>query len=300
MNRLPRGVIPPLVTPFAGEAFDRKAFVFNIQRYNKTALAGYLALGSNGEGVLQSDDDVIKVLEVAHEERAKEKWLIAGTGRESTRGTIELTRRAAKAGAQAVLVVPPSYFRGSMTDSALSSHYRAVADASEVPVLLYHVPKFSPVTLTPRLILSLAEHPNIQGIKETSGDLTLFTSLLKDRPPSFRVYMGSANLFLAALVLGADGGILALANVAPKLCIALMNYVEGGDLEKARELQTRLLPVNQAITTTYGVPGLKLAMDSLGYRGGESLRPLEPLTSKQAEDLASILKQARLRGAEEE
>jgi 4-hydroxy-2-oxoglutarate aldolase len=300
MNRLPRGVIPPLVTPFAGATFDQEAFIFNLRRYNETALAGYLALGSNGEGVLQSDDDMIRVLEVAAEERSQDKYLIAGTGRESTRGTIELTRRAQKAGAQAALVVPPCYFRGSMTDSALSYHYQAVADAAEIPILLYHVPKFSPVILSLRLILNLAQHPNIQGIKETSTDLTLFTGLLKDRPPSFRVYMGTANLFLAALVLGADGGILALANVAPRLCIALMQCVERGDLKSAGELQMRLLPVNQAITTHYGVPGLKHAMDCVGYRGGDSLRPLEPLSSKQAEDIEAVLKTASLSGADDE
>lgn len=296
MTELPRGIIPAAVTPFRDGKLDREAFAFNIERWNLTGLAGYLVLGSNGEGIFLDDEEVPLVIETAAEKRSPGKFLLAGTGRESTRRTIDLTRRAARAGAEAVLVVPPSYYRASMTDSALEHHYRAVADASEVPVLLYHVPKFSPVNFSLKLILSLAAHPNIAGLKETSGDLPLLSAVIRDRPPSFRVYVGAGSLLLAGLVLGSDGGILALANAAPAECVEMARCVEAGDIARAREIQMRLLALNQAVTATHGVAGLKHAMNLLGYRAGTTLRPLEPLTPGAAEDVAEVVRKSGVRG----
>ena len=198
MKPLPRGIFPPVVTPFKKELFDREGFLSNLGRLNEVELTGYVVLGSNGESVYLDEDEAAAVLEAAVEGAAENKFLIAGTGRESTRQTVEFTRRAAKLGAGAALVVPPAYYRGAMTDSALEFHYRSVADAAEIPVLLYHVPKFSPVVFSPRLVSSLTTHPNILGIKDTSGDLTLLQIILKERPERFRVYAGTANLLLAA------------------------------------------------------------------------------------------------------
>ena len=292
MNATPRGILPAVITPFRGEVFDREGFLFNIERWNKTGLAGYVVLGSNGEGVFLKDEEIAEIIETAAGARAHGKMIVAGTGRESTRRTTELTFRAARAGAEAVLVVPPSYYRSNMTDSALEYHYRSVADASEVPVLLYHVPKFSPVSFSARLILSLAGHPNIAGIKETSGDMTLLSVILKDRPPGFRVYVGSGSLLLPGVLLGCDGGILALANVAPEECVSIMSLVEAGDLARARELQARLLPLNHAVTAAHGVAGLKRAMDLRGSRGGDCLRPLEPVGPKAEEEVRGALREA--------
>jgi 4-hydroxy-2-oxoglutarate aldolase len=297
MTELPRGIIPPIVTPFRGGAFDESAFRENIGLWNRFSLAGYLACGSNGEGVFMTDDEIVRVVEAAASARAKGKFLLAGTGRESTRRTIELSGRAARAGAQAVLVVPPSYYRSSMTDSALDRHYRAIADASEVPVVLYHVPKFSPVQFSTRLVLGLAGHPNIRGIKETSGDLAFLSSILAGRPPEFRVYVGSGGLLLPGLLLGADGGIVALANVAPAECVSIEELAAARQVEEARALQLRLLALNHAITNTHGVAGLKHAMGALGYHPGEVAPPLEPVGAREAAEIEALLEKAGLRGS---
>jgi len=289
MTTLPVGILPPLVTTFRKGRFDPKAYASNLRFLDGTDLAGYVVLGSNGESVYLSDDEALEVIETAAAARDPKRVIIAGTGRESTQATIDFTRRAAKAGAQAALVVPPAYYRSSMTDSALEFHYRSVADAVDIPILLYHVPKFCPVTFSPNLVLGLASHPNIAGMKDTSGDLVFLTTCLAERPERFRVYAGTASALLAGLVLGADGGILALANVAPQECVRLLRLVESGDIEGARRLQYRLLPVNQAVTARFGVAGLKQALDHIGLVGGEARRPLEPLSPRELEELHAIL-----------
>jgi len=176
-----------------------------------------------------------------------------------------------------------------MTESALDFHYRSVADASDIPILLYHVPKFSPIRFEPKLVQSLANHPNIVGMKDTSADMVFLTTCLKERPDGFRIYVGTANILLIGTVLGADGGILALSNIAPNECVSLWNLATRGDIDSARSLQYRLLPVNQAITARFGISGLKQAIDSIGLIGGETRRPLEPLSAKQQEELQQIL-----------
>jgi 4-hydroxy-2-oxoglutarate aldolase len=295
MRPLPRGILPPVVTTFRGEVLDCGAFRANLQAFNSTELAGYVVLGSNGEGIYLDDDEALRVADVAAEARSPDKFLIVGTGRESTRATIALTRRAGRAGADAVLVTPPAYYRASMTPAALEFHYQAVADAAEVPVLLYHVPRFCPVTFEPAWVCRLACHPNIAGLKDSSADVVFLTTCLKDRPGGFRVYVGTANLLLAGLVLGADGGILALANVAPQECVELLRLVERGEIECARALQHRLLALNETVTTRHGVPGLKLAMDLVGLHGGEARRPLSPLSPENRQALQAALRQAAIR-----
>jgi len=277
------------VTPFREDRFDADAFRANIDALNATRLAGYVVLGSNGESAYVSDDEAIEIVEVAADARADGKFLVVGTGRESTRATIDLTRRAAAAGAEAALVVPPSYYRASMTEPALDAHYRSIADAVDIPILLYHVPKFAPVRFTPELVAGLASHPNIRGMKDTSADLAFLTRCLAERPDGFRVWVGTANILLPGLALGADGGVLALANIAPDECVALCDHVAAGELDIARQLQYRLLPINQAVTTRFGVPGLKHALDLIGLRGGEPRRPLTSLSAAQRSELREVL-----------
>ena len=292
------GVFPPIVTPFANEKLDTDAMRSNIGRWNSSSLSGYVVGGSNGEGPYLSDDELAACIEVAAASAGPNRAIIAGTGRETTRATVSRTGTAATAGADAALIVAPSYFRKQMNDAALIHHYRTVADASPIPILLYHVPKFAPVTFSLRMILELASHPNIVGIKETSGDFTLFSQILRERPAEFLVYVGSANHFLAGMSLGADGGILALANVAPNLCCRLMELVEKGRLREARELQMRVLPVNQAITVEHGIPGLKYALSVLGYQSGEVLSPLQPVSADSQAEIRQRLSDAGLEGDE--
>lgn len=289
MSILPRGIYPPLVTPFENEVFNPGAYTANIQKLNETRLAGYVVLGSNGESAYLQNQEALEVIETAEEARVADKALIVGTGRESTRATIEFTNQAAQAGADAALVVPPSYYRGAMTAPVLEAHYLAVADASNIPILLYHVPKFSPITFSPEMVTSLSSHPRIIGMKDTSQDMIFLTRCLSECPEDFMIYVGTANILLAGLTLGAAGGVLALANIAPGECIALCDLFQEGEISEARALQQKLLPVNQAVTVTYGIPGLKHAHDLLGLEGGGVRRPLQALPRENHEALRAIL-----------
>ncbi len=289
MSTLPRGIYPPLVTPFEDEAFKPEAFTSNILKLNKTRLAGYVVLGSNGESAYLNNQEALEVIETAAQARSADKALVVGTGRESTRATIEFTNQAARAGAEAALVVPPSYYRGAMTPAVLEAHYRAVADSCEIPILLYHVPKFSPVTFSPEMVADLSSHPRIIGMKDTSQDMVFLTRCLSDCPGDFSIYVGTANILLAGLTLGAAGGVLALANIAPDECTELCELFEQGAVPDARALQQKLLPVNQAVTVTYGIAGLKYAHDLLGMNGGGVRRPLQDLAQDHHEDLKAIL-----------
>ena len=289
MNILPRGIYPPLVTPFENEVFNPKAYTANIQELNETRLAGYVVLGSNGESAYLQNDEALEVIETAAGARATGKPLVVGTGRESTRATIEFTNQAARAGADAALVVPPSYYRAAMTEAVLEAHYRTVADASDIPLLLYHVPKFSPVTFSPEMVASLSSHPGIIGMKDTSQDMVFLTRCLSECPEDFMIYVGTANILLAGLALGAAGGVLALANIAPRECIDLCDLFKDGEISEARALQQKLLPVNQALTATYGIPGLKYAHDLLGMEGGGVRSPLQSLPLENQGAIKEIL-----------
>ncbi len=293
MPTLPTGIFPPIPTPFdQDERFDRDAFRYNFSLWNQTDLAGYVVLGSNGESVHMTDEEGVECLEAAVEPVARGKLLIAGTGRPSTRQTLEMTRRAARLGYTAALVVPPAYYRSSMRESALEAHYRAIADAAEIPIVLYYVPKFAPVSFSPQLVSGLSAHENIVGIKDTSGDPVFLTRLLRDRADDFRVYAGLGSHLFTGVTLGVDGGILALANVAPRLCTELFSLTRSDELDQARELQGRLLEVNTVITARFGVSGLKHAMGTLGYRAGVARRPLEPLTSQEKGEIDSVFQAA--------
>ena len=194
MSTLPGGIYPPLITPFQDEEFDPAAFSANIHALNETRLAGYVVLGSNGESVYLNEDEATTVIETAAEARAPGKTIIVGTGRESTRSTIEATNRAAAAGADAALVVPPSYYRGAMTPDVLESHYLEVADSVEIPILLYHVPKFSPTVFQPRMVSTLSAHPLVVGMKDTSQDMVFLPRCLSECPEEFSIYVGTANV----------------------------------------------------------------------------------------------------------
>jgi 4-hydroxy-2-oxoglutarate aldolase len=277
-----RGVIPPVITPFteSGEV-DYAALVSNLAQWNRTALAGYLILGSNSEFVYLSEEEKIRILQVAREHIPRDKVLIAGTGCEATQATITLTRRAAQIGADAVMVVTPSYYKPHMRPHVLIEHYRRVADASPVPVFLYNVPIFTGIILDPDVVGRLAEHGNIVGMKDSAGNMAVFAQYLQATPRAFILFVGSGPVFLPALSLGARGGILAFANCAPDACLTLYSLFREGKLDEAREQHLKLLPAMQAVTTRFGIGGLKAAMDMVGYTGGWPRPPLLPPTADE-------------------
>jgi len=292
------GVFPPIPTPFdARGEVDTQALAENLTRWNRYDLAGYVVLGSNGEAVYLTEEEKLRVLETARPAIPAGKLMIAGTGCESTRGTIAFTRQAALAGADAALVVTPHYFGSKMTPDSLVRHYQAVAGASPIPVVLYNVPKFTHVDMDAAAIARAARHPNVVGIKDSGGNLAKLADVVRLAGPDFQVLAGSAGFFFAGLALGAVGGVLALANVAPQQCIDIYRLFKAGQWEEAAELQRRMVPVNAAVTARFGVAGLKAALDMLGYYGGPVRSPLLDLAESERQVLQGILAEGGLLGA---
>jgi 4-hydroxy-2-oxoglutarate aldolase len=289
------GVMPPIPTPFdeTGQV-DLDALQSNISRWNETGLTGYVVLGSNGESPLLDADEGAAIIRAVRQAMAPGMALIAGAGRESTRSTIEACRRATDAGAEAVLVVTPWFYKRSMTGDALRHHFEAVAEASPVPVLLYNVPTNTGVNIPVGTVVELAQHPNIVGVKDSAGDIGQLAALIRSTPDDFAVICGNTAVFLPGLLLGAVGGILALANVAPRQTVALYRAARDGRLDEARRLNDRLLPVGTAVTRTYGIGGLKAALDRIGYVGGPPRSPLLPPSLEELTDLYTILETAEL------
>ncbi len=287
-----RGVIPPLVTPFREDgAVDLPAFERNLAAYAAAPLAGYLVLGSNGEACALDEAEKVDLVRAARR-GAGDRPVLAGTGLESTRGTIALTCRAADAGADAALVVTPHYFKSQLTADALIRHFEAIADASPIPVLLYSVPANTGLALPAPVAIRLAAHPNVIGLKESSGDMGFLNRVL-GTAPELGFLCGSAGAFYPALCAGATGGVLAVACAAPEITCALHAAAARGDHDRARSLQRTLMPLAAAVTTAHGVPGLKAAMDLAGYAGGFPRAPLAPVSEAVREELRAALALAR-------
>lgn len=281
-----------MATPFdeRGEV-DPAGIRANIPRWLERGVRGIVALGSNGEAPLLDEHESDVVIGAAREAIPSDRLLLAGTGRESTKATIDASKRAAALGADAVLVRTPSYFKPRMTSDAFVAHYTAVADATPVPVLLYNYPAVTGVTFLPDAVRRLATHPNIVGIKETTVDaaqIAAYVDVSCDQ--DFSVLAGSAPGFYPALCLGAQGAILAAACVVPRLCVQLLEGFLRGDHARARELQRRLIPIAVAVTSGHGVPGLKAAMQITGYTGGLPRAPLSEASADAVASLRSTLK----------
>jgi 4-hydroxy-2-oxoglutarate aldolase len=287
------GIIPPLVTPFSEKGgVDIAAFEENLERYGREDLGGYLVLGSNGEAVSLDEDEKLALVSSARKS-SKDRPLLVGTGLESTRATIDLTKKAADRGADFVLVLTPHYYRSQMTVEVLRRHFEAVAEASTVPVLLYSVPSFTGLPFPPALASALAGHPKIVGMKESSGDIGLLSKLLALVPESFAIACGSAPVAYPAFCLGAKSAVLAVACCAPGETAALYRAFREGDHERARRIQRALTPLATAVTSTHGVAGLKAAMDLAGLRGGSVRAPLLPVTAEVRSELGELLDRAR-------
>lgn len=289
------GIYPPIPTPFdAKRRVATKALTENLQIWNRYELRGYVVLGSNGELVLLNDQERLHVLEVARAAISPNKLMIAGTGCQSTLQTIDLTRQAAKIGADAVLVVSPSYYKGQMTSEVLIEHFHRVADASLVPVIIYNMPACTGIDLDARTVTDIAKHENILAIKDSGGNLAKMAEIHRLAPLSFQLLAGSGSFLLPALLMGAVGGVLALANIAPNQCLSIRQHFINGELDQARDLQEKMLPVNTAVTRGWGVPALKAAMEMLGMYGGLPRPPLLPLSEDRKQDLRCILQEAEV------
>jgi 4-hydroxy-2-oxoglutarate aldolase len=287
-----KGIIPPMVTPFDESGTIRyDCFEKNIERYIEAGIEGYLVLGSNGESVYLEHTEKLKLIEAARKRVPSSMMLLAGTGVESTQATINLTKEAADRGVDAVLVKNPFYFKSQMTFDVYMSHYTAVADASPVPVIIYNVPVFTGVPMQSKLVIELAKHPNIRGLKDSSGDSKLISEVVWNTDSgTFGVLAGAAPTLLPAFVAGARGGIIAIACAAPRGALALFRAFVAGDYKKAGALQRIIAPAAGAVTEKYGIAGLKSAMELEGFQAGLPRRPLLPLKPEQSEDLVRIFR----------
>lgn len=289
------GVFTPIVTSFDDVgAIAHNKIAANLDRWNETGLRGYIVLGSNGEWVFLDEAERLGVIRTARRAIPPDKLMIAGAAAESTVHTLRMTEAAAKIGADAAIIVNPHYYRGQMTDAVLMTYYRAVADAAPIPIMIYNLPPATGMDLSADLLVELSAHPNIIGVKDTGGNMAKMGEVVRRADASFQVLAGSANFLYPALAIGVTGGVLALGNIAPEACVALYDHFRAGRIDEGRALHLRMLPVNLAVTSRWGVSGLKAAMDMLGWYGGPPRPPLQPLADDRRQALRVILEEAGL------
>lgn len=289
------GLMVPAVSNFtASGALDGAAFQRNLDAHLAIGMDGILVGGSSGESALLDDEDRRQLLALARERVPTDKWLLAGVGSESTRQTIARARDAKETGADAVLVISPHYFLKRMTEAALLAHFRAVADASPLPVLLYNMPAYAHLVLSPALVHEMAQHQNVIGMKDSAGNLPVLAQYLEAQSPTFRVLNGNGSTVVAALSAGAAGAILAIGLYAGPAVRRMVDRLRAGDLQAATELQRVLTPVATDIAGAYGPAGIKAAMALVGLDGGPPRSPLLPLDDAELAVVRDRLKAAGL------
>jgi 4-hydroxy-2-oxoglutarate aldolase len=284
------GIFPPLPTSFdENENLASDKMKDNIIHLSQFNLSGFLVLGSNGELVNLTEKEIQEVYTIAREVIPDNKIMLAGTGEQSTRATINNTKSAAEVGVDAALVLNPSYYKGQMTLDALIEHYWIVADASTIPIVIYNMPSNTGLDMDAETIVKISGHENIIGLKDSSGNVVKIGEIKKMAKPNFQILAGSAGFLLPALTMGAIGGILALANIAPEKCISIYDDYFSGYIEKAYKTQLELIPINSAVTSKWGVPALKTALDYVGLFGGVSRKPLLPLKDEIKQQVISLI-----------
>jgi 4-hydroxy-2-oxoglutarate aldolase len=286
------GIFAPITTPFVNDEVSFDQLKRNVQRYSKTPLKGFFVLGSNGESKCCTEAEKLQILDLVLKERSPNQVIMAGAGYESTRQTIEFSKKVASMGADFVSLVTPSYFKKSLTDEVLIGYYRDVAEAVQVPVLIYNAPGFTGVTVSPKVVEVLSQHPNIAGMKDTSpGNIASYLDVSAEK---FSVLAGTINFLFIGLTLGAKGGVVSLANAFPEPCCELYTRYVKGDVEGARRLHSTLFRLNQSVSGAGGVAAVKGAMDIAGYHGGPPRRPLAPLTDAQKQKIRGAVAAAGL------
>lgn len=290
-----KGCFPPIPTPFDEQGrVDHDHLASNLERWQKTPLRGFAVLGSNGEAVMLREAEKLEVWQTAREAIDHDHIFMAGTGCESTAETVELTEKAAGIGADVALIVTPHYYKGRMDRRALVTYYTRIADRSPIPVVLYNVPASTGLDMGADVVIELSAHPNIVGLKESSGSVVKIGQVVAGAAEGFQVLAGSGSFLLPTLSVGGVGGVMALASVAPHELNEIVTSFNSGDLKKAKDIQVRLIAPNAAVTSQFGVAGLKAAVDLIGMYGGQPRPPLLPLEPSQQEELKRILAKAGL------
>lgn len=289
------GVLLPITTPFTrDEEVSAEALAANIRTWNKTGVTGYVLLGSTGERVNLDEREYLEVIDTARRAVPESMPFIVGAGQQSTRGTVAEIARAAKAGAQAVLVITPHYYRSAITQEALVNHYRAVADVSQIPIILYSMPDLTGVKIEPETAARLSQHQNIIGMKDSSNDTATFRKTVEMVANEFAMLIGNGTVFKENLEAGGRGGVLAVGCCAPQLCLEIYRAVQAGEIERASTLQEKLTPLARAVTKTYGIGGLKAALEMTGYVGGEVRAPLKKPSEEAIVEIESLLRTAAI------
>lgn len=290
------GVFLPVTTPFdevTGECAP-VAFRDNLRRYVAEPIDGIVLFGSTGEGALLDEDEKVRLTAFARDVVPSGIALVAGASAESTRATIRQARLFAAEGAEYLLVHAPWYFGPYLSPAALADHYRAVADGSPVPVIVYHIPKYTKVAMEPGLMGEVVRHANVAGLKDSSGDIKRFADYTESCPREKRLFVGNGTLLYTALELGGAGGILAIADIAPTRCADLFRAFRAGDAALAGRIQEELAAVHREIVGTWGAVGVKTALDLLGWNGGSPRAPLRALGDKERKQVAKVLGEAGL------
>ncbi len=280
-----KGIFTPLTTPYENENISLDKLRENIEKYNEFDLSGYVVLGSTGESVYLTDTESEELIDTTKKAAAPNKTIIAGTAKESTQLTLEFTNRMAERGADAALIRTPSYMKKLMDEEALRKYYLTIADSSKIPIIIYHIPRSTGLTISSKLIAGLSKHPGIAGLKDSSGNVAFLGETIPQLHQNFDFLLGAASVFFPGLILGASGGIITLSNVAPSLCLKLYSLYREKKWDEAVELQLALIPLNKAIIETYGIPATKYALDLLGYNGGPCRPPLRSLEQKGKQDM---------------
>jgi 4-hydroxy-2-oxoglutarate aldolase len=287
-----QGIFPPIATPFDHNGDLYKAKVqHNVEKWNLTGLAGYVVCGSTGESVMLTAEEKLTLWGWVAECAGPEKLLLAGTGMESVRETVWLTNKAAEMGYKAVMVRTPHYYKNLFSrKEAQALYFRAVADQSRIPVMIYNWPQATGVDIPAEAVAELSEHPNIVAIKESSGNLEKVMQMIREVKPGFQVLVGSAPTLWPSFSVGATGAVLAYANAAPYSTIAIWEAHRTRDSEAGLDWQNRIGRPAYLVTAKYGIPGLKYAMDLNGYYGGPCRLPLSPLTSEAKREIEEAFK----------
>ena len=289
-----QGVFPPAITPFNRRGdIDEGLFRENISRYVGIGLGGVLVSGSTGEMPYLTPEERLRLTEIARELVKPPEIVLTGTGLESTRETIALSREAIARGADALLVLPPNYYKSRMDGATMEVHYRALADAVKRPLVIYSIPQFSGIDIPVETVARLSQHPHIVGLKESSGKLAFVRQLLRAAKPGFRVLVGAVSILLEALQSGAAGAVLGQADFAPDLCVAAYEAFRQRRWKAAHEYQKRLMPLATHISLPHGVPGIKAAMDLAGFVGGAPRPPLLPVNADARREISAALQEAR-------
>ena len=286
------GLLLPVTTPFnPDEEIDLAGLTTNIQKWNNTGVTGYVALGSTGERANLDEREYLQVIETARRATPATLSFIAGAGQQSTRGTVREIERAAAWGADAVLVITPSFYRSAITQAALIDYYTAVADAAQVPVLLYSMPDLTGISIEPETAAQLCGHANIIGMKDSSNDVERFRRTVQMVDKDFTMMIGNGTVFADALRAGARAGILAVGCCAPEICLEIFRAFKANENDRATDLQNRLTPLARAVTKTYGIGGLKTAMEMAGYVGGAVRAPLRRPNEAAVGEIESCLRE---------